>query len=415
MSFTKTAVLPVPPDEAFALITQPERLRRWQTVSAYVDLRAGGDYRWTVTPGHVAAGTYREVEPGRRVVFGWGWEGSADLPPDASTVTVTVEPAEGGSLVTLVHEGLTDEQAASTPRAGTTTSSASSGWPPPATPARTSGPRPPSSSTRSPRPTPPWPRSSRCCATSPPRTVPSRPRARTSPATTLAEHLFGSLVQLGAMAGATVVNPEEGSLENRISVMAAQAIDAWRAVDLDGTVPGPGAGRCPPRSAPASCRSSSCCTAGTSPRPAARSCASRTRSSPTCHAGRARRPGAPRRGAFADEVTPARRRPALDRLAAFAGRTPVADPPARANIPSQQGETAMTRFLPVSTPSPAEATPPTPEQMATYRGTRTPLDCGCGSPPDGTTSPSTREVAATRSSRRPTWTPPSSSRRATRI
>ena len=43
MSFTKTAVLPVPPDEAFALITQPERLRRWQTVSAYVDLRAGGD------------------------------------------------------------------------------------------------------------------------------------------------------------------------------------------------------------------------------------------------------------------------------------------------------------------------------------------------------------------------------------
>ena len=100
------------PDEAFALITEPERLRRWQAVSAVVDLRAGGAYRWTVTPGHVAAGTFREVEPGRRVVFGWGWEGGDDLPPDASTVTVTVEPAEGGSLVTLVHEGLNEEQAA---------------------------------------------------------------------------------------------------------------------------------------------------------------------------------------------------------------------------------------------------------------------------------------------------------------
>ena len=49
MSFTKSVTLPVSPDEAFALVTQPERLRRWQTVSAYVDLRAGGAYRWTVS------------------------------------------------------------------------------------------------------------------------------------------------------------------------------------------------------------------------------------------------------------------------------------------------------------------------------------------------------------------------------
>ena len=111
--YTITRDLPVTPDEAFALITEPERLRRWKTVSATVDLRAGGAYRFTVIPGHVAAGTYREVEPGRRVVFGWGWEGSDDLPPDASTVTVTIEPTETGSRVTLVHEGLNAEQAVS--------------------------------------------------------------------------------------------------------------------------------------------------------------------------------------------------------------------------------------------------------------------------------------------------------------
>jgi uncharacterized protein YndB with AHSA1/START domain len=104
----------VSPDEAFALITEPERLRRWQTVSAVGALRAGDEYRWTITPGHVAAGTFREVEPGRRIIFGWGWEGNDDLKPDASTVTVTVtvEPADGGSRVTPVHEGLTEEQAA---------------------------------------------------------------------------------------------------------------------------------------------------------------------------------------------------------------------------------------------------------------------------------------------------------------
>ena len=110
MTFSKSVDLPVPPDVAFELLTDPERLRRWQVVSAYVDLRAGGEFAWTVIPGQVAAGTYREVEPGRRLVFGWGWEGNDDLPPDGSMVTVTVEPVGEGSRVTLVHDGLTDAQ-----------------------------------------------------------------------------------------------------------------------------------------------------------------------------------------------------------------------------------------------------------------------------------------------------------------
>lgn len=84
MSFNKTVFLPVDPDTAFALITEPERLRRWKTIAARVDLRLGGDYRWTVTPGHIAAGTFREIEPGKRVVYTWGWEGSDELPPPGS-------------------------------------------------------------------------------------------------------------------------------------------------------------------------------------------------------------------------------------------------------------------------------------------------------------------------------------------
>jgi uncharacterized protein YndB with AHSA1/START domain len=108
-----SVVLPVSPEDAFALLTEPERLRRWKTVSARVDLRAGGAYRWTIVPGHAVRGTYIEVEKGRRLVFGWGWEDSADLGPDASTVTVTFEPTDGGTLVRLVHTGLNAEQAAS--------------------------------------------------------------------------------------------------------------------------------------------------------------------------------------------------------------------------------------------------------------------------------------------------------------
>src|ERR1700738_1858832 len=110
MAFEKSVLVPLNADDTFALITEPDRLRRWQVITARVELRAGGDYRWTIIPGHSASGTLTEVEPGRRVVFTWGWEGSADLPPGASTVTITLEPADGGTLVHLVHEGLAGEQ-----------------------------------------------------------------------------------------------------------------------------------------------------------------------------------------------------------------------------------------------------------------------------------------------------------------
>ena len=137
--------------------------------------------------------------------------------------------------------------------------------------------------------------------------------------------MFGSLVQLGAMAGATVVNPEEGSLENRISVMAAQAIDAWRAVDLDGTVPGPGGSEMPAAFA-ASILPIEILLHGWDMAQG---------SGQTLHVSdelvayvrtlaESVVPGGRGRGSFEDEVTPAPDASPLDQLAAFAGRTPVA-------------------------------------------------------------------------------------------
>ena len=61
MTIEKSVLVPLSADETFALLTQPERLRRWQVVSARMDLRAGGDYRWTVVPGANASGTIIEV------------------------------------------------------------------------------------------------------------------------------------------------------------------------------------------------------------------------------------------------------------------------------------------------------------------------------------------------------------------
>ncbi len=246
MSYSKTVVLPVSPDEAYALITEPERLRRWQTVSAVVDLRAGGNYRWTITPGHTAAGTYREIEPGRRIVFGWGWVGSDTLPPDASAVTITVEPAtDGGSQVTLTHEGLDGEQAQAhakgwdhyLERLGRIASSGDAG---------------PDEWAAMPESIDPLSAAEASLAALQPvlRRLTPADQPKPTPCADftchdVADHLMTSMEQLGAMAGATVTNPNNGSLENRVSVMAAEAIDGWRQVDLSGTVPGPGGGEMP--------------------------------------------------------------------------------------------------------------------------------------------------------------------------
>lgn len=112
MTFDKTVVVPLDLDQTFALITQPERLRRWQTVAARVDLRVGGEYRWTVTPGHHAAGTFTEIEPGKRIAFTWGWEQNKEMAESGSVVTLTLDPVDGGTSVRLTHAGLAEQQEA---------------------------------------------------------------------------------------------------------------------------------------------------------------------------------------------------------------------------------------------------------------------------------------------------------------
>jgi uncharacterized protein (TIGR03086 family) len=236
MPFEKSVFVPLTADETFALVTRPDRLRRWQAITARVDLRAGGEYRWNIIPGHTARGTFTEVEPGKRVVFTWGWEGAEDLPPGASTVIITLEPSPGGTTVRLVHEGLTDEQAASHAEgwnhyAGRLADAAAKG---------DAGPDE-------------W------------AAAPEDIDAIKSAAATLAvcqrvlhgvaeadydsptvcteftvaqltDHLVGSITALGTAAGAEFPEATGTTLEARVADAAQIALEAWDARGLDGTV-----------------------------------------------------------------------------------------------------------------------------------------------------------------------------------
>ncbi len=78
--FTSSVDLPVSPDEAFALVTEPERLRRWAAVCATVDLRAGGSWTWMVTPVPPTSQAGRSVRSSPGGAWSWGGAGRTTPP-----------------------------------------------------------------------------------------------------------------------------------------------------------------------------------------------------------------------------------------------------------------------------------------------------------------------------------------------
>ncbi|MET8145665.1 TIGR03086 family metal-binding protein [Sphaerisporangium sp. NPDC005288] len=234
MTIEKTALLPVSADEAFALITQPDRLRRWLAISARVDLRAGGEFRWTLTPMAVAAGTVTEVDPGRRIVLGFGLEQSGR--PRTDTVTITIEPAEGGTLVRLIHQGLPEDQVQDVlegwthffqrlERAAVTGDAGPDEWA--AAPADLN----PLTSANA----------TLAVLQHVLRGISEDDLSKSTPCTDftvsqLEGHLLGSLSSLTSLAGSTLVPASASDLESRIAGAAQQAMETWMKRGIEGTV-----------------------------------------------------------------------------------------------------------------------------------------------------------------------------------
>jgi uncharacterized protein YndB with AHSA1/START domain len=103
-------LLPVAPEEAFEMFVDPARLVRWIGISAELEPRPGGRFRFEVMPGQHCEGHYVTVERPHRLVLTWGWaDERMGVPPGSSRVEVTLRPAgEDGrtTLLRLVHTGL---------------------------------------------------------------------------------------------------------------------------------------------------------------------------------------------------------------------------------------------------------------------------------------------------------------------
>ena len=115
-SLTLKRRLKAPPAKVYAAWTDPAMMMRWwssadcETLYTEADARVGGRFRVLMRDDkgeeHDVSGVYREVVPGRKLVFTWVWRST---PERESLVTVLFERKGEGTLLTLTHEQLFDE------------------------------------------------------------------------------------------------------------------------------------------------------------------------------------------------------------------------------------------------------------------------------------------------------------------
>ena len=103
-----------PRQRVFDAWTKAEELKKWHapgplTVSlAEIDLREGGRYRIHMREPdgkeHKVSGMYREIDPPKKIVYTWGWDG--DHPVKDSIVTIEFFERGDATEVVLTHSGI---------------------------------------------------------------------------------------------------------------------------------------------------------------------------------------------------------------------------------------------------------------------------------------------------------------------
>jgi uncharacterized protein YndB with AHSA1/START domain len=111
--------IPAPPEEVFAVWTDPDRMADWYAPSddfgptiGEVDLQVGGAYRiGMLLPGRTdhrfVSGQYCRVDAPRTLSFTWGWEPYKAGWPETQ-VTVEFRPEGEGTHLVLTHERFRD-------------------------------------------------------------------------------------------------------------------------------------------------------------------------------------------------------------------------------------------------------------------------------------------------------------------
>lgn len=96
------------PEEVFPYLTDASLIVRWMGDWADLDPITGGRFTIDIN-GIPIRGRYLAVEPPHRVVFSWGTPGHDRMPPESSTVEITLRGDGESTIVELVHRHLPAE------------------------------------------------------------------------------------------------------------------------------------------------------------------------------------------------------------------------------------------------------------------------------------------------------------------
>jgi uncharacterized protein YndB with AHSA1/START domain len=114
-------LIAAPPERVFELWTEPELLIKWWgpdgvDIPAHaLDVRPGGHWRTTMRSPegnlHHVSGIYRAIDKPRRLVFTWAWDDDNGVRGHETEVTVTFEPAPGGTRLVLQQQRFQNKEA----------------------------------------------------------------------------------------------------------------------------------------------------------------------------------------------------------------------------------------------------------------------------------------------------------------
>jgi uncharacterized protein YndB with AHSA1/START domain len=102
-----------PRETVFEFLVDPEKMNRWMGRTVQLDPQPGGKVWIDMTGSDIAIGSFVEVDRPNRVVFTWGWEGSAEIGPGSTTVTISLTEGDNNeTIIELRHAGLPSEASA---------------------------------------------------------------------------------------------------------------------------------------------------------------------------------------------------------------------------------------------------------------------------------------------------------------
>ncbi|MDC1287298.1 SRPBCC domain-containing protein [Gammaproteobacteria bacterium] len=104
-SFNASYFLNYPPDLAYAHWVSPKTIIPPAT-SLEIHAEVGGPYKLAMPGGISMIGEFIEVEPNRRLVYSWQWQGNSEI----TKVDVRFIDNSAGTEVKIAHSGFATEQ-----------------------------------------------------------------------------------------------------------------------------------------------------------------------------------------------------------------------------------------------------------------------------------------------------------------